>query len=182
MNDELMHWGILKQKWGVRRFQNPDGSLTPAGRERYGVGPAKNSSTIAMDMPDEELKKMTKRYRYQADFYRARNDYIEAQNRYAQLTQKPPSFISKFARKFISQPLENVLQDSSEFGMKAASAALVESVGGKYADDYVNYIMRRNNKNPNQNNPANNTNNSNQNNSSNNTNHNNHNHQNRKKP
>lgn len=31
----LQHWGILGQKWGIRRFQNLDGTLTPAGRERY---------------------------------------------------------------------------------------------------------------------------------------------------
>ena len=33
--DELRHHGILGQKWGVRRYQNKDGSLTEAGKERY---------------------------------------------------------------------------------------------------------------------------------------------------
>jgi hypothetical protein len=32
---ELYHHGIKGQKWGRRRFQNPDGSLTPAGEKRY---------------------------------------------------------------------------------------------------------------------------------------------------
>lgn len=32
---ELCHHGIKGQKWGVRRFQNEDGSLTPAGKKRY---------------------------------------------------------------------------------------------------------------------------------------------------
>lgn len=31
----LAHFGILGQKWGVRRYQNPDGSLTPEGKARY---------------------------------------------------------------------------------------------------------------------------------------------------
>lgn len=34
---ELYHHGINGQKWGVRRFQNEDGSLTEAGRDRYGI-------------------------------------------------------------------------------------------------------------------------------------------------
>lgn len=37
-NDELYHHGIKGQKWGLRRFQNEDGSLTTAGREHYGYG------------------------------------------------------------------------------------------------------------------------------------------------
>lgn len=32
---ELYHWGIKGQKWGVRRYQNEDGSLTPEGRAHY---------------------------------------------------------------------------------------------------------------------------------------------------
>lgn len=40
-NEYLEHYGILGQKWGVRRFQEKDGSYTQAGRERYGYGPAR---------------------------------------------------------------------------------------------------------------------------------------------
>ena len=36
-SDELTHHGILGQKWGVRRFQNADGSLTNAGKKRKGL-------------------------------------------------------------------------------------------------------------------------------------------------
>ena len=31
----LMHYGIKGMKWGVRRYQNEDGTLTPAGKARY---------------------------------------------------------------------------------------------------------------------------------------------------
>ena len=35
--DELSHHGIIGQKWGIRRFQYSDGSLTEEGKKRYGI-------------------------------------------------------------------------------------------------------------------------------------------------
>lgn len=35
-SDDISHHGIKGQKWGIRRYQNPDGTLTTAGRNRYG--------------------------------------------------------------------------------------------------------------------------------------------------
>ena len=34
-NNELQHFGVKGMKWGVRRYENKDGTLTPAGRKRY---------------------------------------------------------------------------------------------------------------------------------------------------
>lgn len=34
-NDTIKHFGVRGQKWGIRRYQNKDGSLTPEGRDRY---------------------------------------------------------------------------------------------------------------------------------------------------
>lgn len=43
----LAHHGILGMKWGIRNYQNTDGSLTAAGRERYGVGKARSTKDIS---------------------------------------------------------------------------------------------------------------------------------------
>ena len=46
----LYHSGILGQKWGVRRYQNKDGTLTPEGKQRY-----------AKDIIDNKYKAKDKR-------------------------------------------------------------------------------------------------------------------------
>ena len=58
-NGELCHWGIKGMKWGVRRYQNKDGSLTEAGEKRYARDIRENNakkkdSRMQIDGPDAD--------------------------------------------------------------------------------------------------------------------------------
>lgn len=52
-NNELKHHGIIGQKWGIRRFQNSDGTLTAEGRRRYDS----ESDSIKKKLYDESVNR-----------------------------------------------------------------------------------------------------------------------------
>ena len=63
-SDFLAHYGIKGQSWGIRRFQNEDGTLTEEGRRRYGLNPK------YANMTDKEMRDILERKRTQ-------NEYIQ---------------------------------------------------------------------------------------------------------
>lgn len=57
-SEELAHYGITGQKWGVRRFENPDGTLTEEGKLRYGTKSGGNSKLDRQY--DKDIKRLLK--------------------------------------------------------------------------------------------------------------------------
>lgn len=72
---EFAHFGIKGMKWGQRRYQNKDGSLTPAGKKRYNYPHQSERSNTQQpvkksvsQMTDAELQRAINRKRLENDY------------------------------------------------------------------------------------------------------------------
>lgn len=71
----LVHHGIKGQRWGVRRFQRRDGTLTPAGRKRRTDNWSDDAKTVSAlkkksvnEMSNAELRKYNERVRLEQEY------------------------------------------------------------------------------------------------------------------
>ena len=139
-SDELLHYQVKGAKWGVRRWQNPDGSLTPEGRIHYGIGPARDKDpdlvdpvgTAKADMErvntaydswksaSDNIKRYTKESNARRKLFEKRSDYDEriktAKKRLDLAENAEIIFGNKFddARKEAQSRFEKYMQISDE--------------------------------------------------------------------
>lgn len=105
-NSQLYHHGILGMKWGVRRFQNKDGSLTSDGKRhleqnskakqgnnKKKKGHTTNKGKSINELSDDELKKRINR--------------LELEKRYEALSKKEQKAKMFDGKRFVTQVLEN---------------------------------------------------------------------------
>ena len=71
MTYELYHHGILGMKWGIRRYQNKDGSLTEAGKKRYG---SKEAAEVDKKMQEISQKNREGRSNFEYSINGKEND------------------------------------------------------------------------------------------------------------
>jgi len=116
--NELYHHGILGMRWGVRRWQYKDGSLTPAGKKRAAklakkyrettsseISPAVKTKRKIEDMSNEELAERVVRNRLEADYMRSLSDKQA-------MIKKTEPFIKKFTKETLLPKLASSLGDA----------------------------------------------------------------------
>lgn len=125
--NQLYHHGILGQKWGIRRFQNKDGTRTAAGKRReieksedY-VKSRENKSKSPQGLSNEELRKLNERLKLEAEYKNLTTEKIE----------KSESFVKKAIRNAGEQALsefaKGVFLGSAKLLVKEISPSFAEA-------------------------------------------------------
>lgn len=132
-HEQIMHHGILKQKWGVRRYQNKDGSLTAAGKARYRklkdeldrLEPKKKeeSSKPKTKTSESEPKKKSISEMSDAEL-RDRINRIDLERRYSTLTAPQKSR----GRKIVETMGQNLSNNLQQRAIKIAGDAIEKKV------------------------------------------------------
>ena len=82
----LAHHGIKGQRWGIRRYQNPDGSLTEAGRKRFR---GSEDYTRAKVLKKKGINNLTN------EEFRFLNERLQLEQDYKKYTTKGESYAKK---------------------------------------------------------------------------------------
>ena len=106
-SSELYHHGILGMKWGVRRYQNKDGSLTAAGQKRYAKEEYKNNKKIAKEK--YRAAKESADRQYESDTVEKRQALDQEKERFA---EKNAETNRHYERKIRAQ--ENIRNKAKE--------------------------------------------------------------------
>ena len=108
----LCHYGIKGMKWGIRRYQNPDGSLTAEGIQRYGSkmglakriqGENKKAAKLERDwlVKDYAVKRATKRIEKTKDQLRK----LQNKNKEKPISSKEEKIMNKIVEEGLSEAL-----------------------------------------------------------------------------